>query len=131
MYERVGMVSDLDSLRQAAAAANWKVVNGSGRDYLTAECPGYLRPTLWDRWHSAFFLKIPPGGRVHRHVDVDHPWNTYHVVVQTNPDCLSFTEGAAQHLESGGVYSIDRTIEHWSENNGDTDRIHLLCEVYE
>lgn len=133
MYERVGEVDDavLSFLKGRAMRADWKVVKGSGRDYLTSFCGDDVKGVFsWQHWQSAFFLKLPPGGKVHRHVDVLHPWKTYHVVVETNEGCVSYTD-VPQHLEAGGIYSIDRTVEHWSENNGQSDRIHLLAEVYD
>ena len=132
MYERVGEIDadTLIALQALADTVEWKLVLGSGRDYATA----YVQVAQyfdWTDWHSAFFLKIPPGGKVHKHIDVEHPWNTYHVVIQTNPESVSYMAGQPYRLETGQIYLVDRQVEHWSENNGDTDRIHLLAEVYE
>jgi aspartyl/asparaginyl beta-hydroxylase (cupin superfamily) len=84
--------------------------------------PGYKR---------AFFLKLPPGTGIHRHVDCGD-CNTDHIVVQTNPQCLNWWiedgEEKSMHMEQGKRYTVDRTCVHWAENNGPTDRIHLLLE---
>ena len=134
MYERFGQIDKetRKALINLANSGTWKTVKGSGRDYLTCFVTDEVKDFFdWQEWHSAFFLKIPPGGEVHRHTDVEHPWNTYHVVVCTNDDCISFSSGNPYHLEVGDIYSIDRSIEHYSVNKGKTDRIHLLAEVYD
>jgi hypothetical protein len=44
---------------------------------------------------------------------------------------MYFEDGSEEHLhlEPNGIYSVDRSIEHDSVNNGETERIHLLMEV--
>ena len=134
MYKEAGNISVEDNkfLLATAKTATWKVVKGSGRDYLTSFCGDDVKTLFdWDNWQSAFFLKVPPGGTVHRHTDVLHPWNTYHVIVKTNPKAISFSPGSDFNPTVRSIYLVNRQIEHWAENNGETDRIHLLCEVYE
>lgn len=84
--------------------------------------PGYKR---------AFYLKLPPGTGIHRHVDAGDV-ETDHIVVQTNPQCLNWWvedgEEKSMHMEQGKRYKVNRTCLHWAENNGDTDRVHLLLE---
>ena len=135
MYEKVGVVSieTIERLQEISQQAVWKTVRDNEKDFRTC----YIEPDiseLLERWpsrHSAFFLRIPPGGMVHKHIDVDHIWNTYHIPVQTNDECVSFMEGRPFHLQVGNIYSVNRQVEHWSVNDGDTDRVHLLMEVYE
>jgi hypothetical protein len=103
--------------------ANWEIA--AGRDYQTydiTEGSGYYR---------AFFLKLPPHSKLHRHVDAGDI-KTDHVVIQTNEHCLNWwmdgeTE-RSEHLKHGHRYNVDRTVLHWATNDGDTDRIHLLLE---
>jgi len=136
MYEKTGTINKKthDRLKSIAKAATWKVVKGSGRDYETSFCD--VKDLFeWDNVQSFFFLKIPPGGKVHRHIDTCRPWSTYHVVVQTNPKAISyFCDDDGEYQFKGalkGIYKIDRQVEHWSVNDGKSDRIHLLCEVYD
>ena len=138
MYEHVGNVDTEVStfLLDLANQAQWKYVVGDGRNYRTSYVTGKIEHLLpqWEKWHEGFFLMIPAAGRVHRHRDVLHLWKTYHIPVQTNPGCHSYAYSDQCHdfhLEVGGIYRIDRSIEHASVNLGDTDRIHLLAEVYE
>lgn len=134
MYDKVGSISSpvCKKLLSVAKKADWKVVKGSGRDYLTSFCGDDVKDLFdWDHWQSAFFLRIPPGGMVHPHTDVNHPWNTYHVVVKTNSKAVSYSSEGEVKPQVRGIYRVNRQIEHWAVNNGRTDRIHLLCEVYE
>ena len=79
----------------------------------------------------AFFLKLPAGTGIHRHRDAGDV-QTDHIVVATNPQCLSWWEedGAekSMHMELGHRYTVERTLLHWAHNGGETDRIHLLLE---
>ena len=135
MYERVGSVSAeaVKCLQDISQHSIWKIVSDTEKNFRTC----YIEPDIpelrqrWPNIHSAFLLRIPPGGKVHKHIDADHVWNTYHIVVYTNDDCISFADGKPHHLEVGGIYSIDRSVEHYSVNDGKTDRVHLLMEVYE
>ena len=102
----------------------WEIVPNRG--YQTADV-SHLLP----EYKRAFFLKLPPGTAMHKHVDCGD-CETDHVVMQTNAGCLNFwcdDDGDhSVHMEEGLRYNVDRTVLHWAENNGDTDRVHLLVE---
>jgi hypothetical protein len=106
-----------------------------GRYYLTAEATDVPHALLFG-CSRAFFIKIPPGKAVYRHQDpagVYERVDTDHIVVKTNDRALIFWEDDegehSMHLGLGKRYRIvDRGVMHWAENNGDTDRIHLLIE---
>jgi len=121
----VVVICDIDTaeIRKALDGATWKIVKGSGRDYET------FFPEIDLPWkvERAFFLKIPPGGKVHRHTD--NPSVRYVIPVETNPKAITTVDGKDHHLEVGRVYQVDTTLEHRSANNGTTDRIHLLVDV--
>lgn len=114
------------SFAQALSAPQeWEIVPGRGYQTLdlAAAFPGYKR---------AFMLKLPPGTALHRHVDAGDV-ETDHVVIATNPKALNWwidANGVEQsmHMELGARYRVDRTLTHWAENTGGTDRIHLLLE---
>ena len=105
-----------------------------GRTYQTAEATGIAHPLLVG-CSRAFFIKMTPGARVHRHRDppevIEH-YDTDHIVVSTNAKALICWEEngyRSQHLELGKRYRIrDRGLLHWAVNDGDTDRVHLLIE---
>lgn len=106
-----------------------------GRTYHTAEATQIDHPLLAG-CARAFFIKMTPGARVHRHRDppqVVERFDTDHIVVSTNDRAFICWEeaGTAQsvHLDLGKRYRItDRGVLHWAVNDGDTDRVHLLIE---
>lgn len=110
-------LSKYDAMLQQAL---WKAPEGRG--YHTADVtllvPGVKR---------AFFLRLPPGGYISKHVDAND-CETDHIVMQTNMACVNYWDGGEAHMEQGKRYTVDRGIPHWAVNNGDTDRVHLLVE---
>ena len=144
-YAKMGEVSNEFRARAIviARSVKWSESKGPSTDYATSfeGRPAFEQePELTDRWpvtswQSAFFLKLEPGGYVHKHVDEPHPWSTYHIVLLSNDQCINRVwQGRRQHdfnLQPGGIYLIDRQIPHESHNNGTTERIHLLMEVHE
>lgn len=143
MIERIGSVSPftIASLRALLASAEWEVTKTDERDYsvwfgVMARIEHLAELTaLWPRarWHQAFFLSIPPGGKVHRHRDTDDIYTSFHIPVTTNPQSICVEHRAdveiEQHLDVGTVYAFDRTQEHSSRNDGSTERTHLIMEI--
>lgn len=125
MYKFVKIV-DVDKYKSLLINAKWKQVKSSDRHFYTymIDYPGCT---------NAFFLKIPPGGSVHRHVDTERPERTFHIPLVTNPDCWNHTYNPDTkiHIDIGHVYEINRQIEHASFNHGQSDRIHLILECNE
>lgn len=117
--------AELGVYQRILEGAQWKVA--PGRDYqtadVTAELPGVKR---------AFFVKLPPGGWMHWHVDAGD-CRTDHIVMSSNDLCENAwqaddgSEHATRMLE-GHRYSVNRTIPHAAFNRGATDRVHLLVE---
>lgn len=106
----------------------WEVVEG--RDYQTCDVTESLRKYYGSGLVRAFYLRLPPGGKLHRHTDAGDVI-THHVVLTTNPKAVNWwvSEGKelSQHL-GPGFYLADRTLEHWAVNDGTTARTHLLLE---
>lgn len=100
--------------------AAWKMPEG--RQYHTADVTGRVPGVK-----RAFFLRLPPGGAIHKHVDADD-CNTDHVVMTTNMACINYWDGGEAHMEQGLRYTVDRSIPHWAVNNGGSERVHLLVE---
>lgn len=100
-------------------------------------------PLLWEErgYHTtdfglpvrAFLVRLPAGGgSIHRHTDCGDV-DTLHFVLATNAGARNFWidehgQEQSMHMEQGKVYRVDRTLEHWARNDGDTDRVHLLVE---
>ena len=135
MYEDAGNVEQslIDDLLLVVEQADWVHYLDSSKDYWTWH-PKDLPELPFKRVESPFFLKIAPKGKVHKHVDNEKPYVTYHIPIMTNSECWCFsTEDnttITKHLKLGQQYIAHRTCPHWSCNDGESDRIHLLVPVY-
>ncbi len=111
-YTRVGGISEAvrEFLLKRIERAQWSPSKGETRDYW-AIVDG-----------PRMYVKICPGGYVHPHQD--HGMKT-HIVLQTD-GAVSWCDGKEYRLEQGGIYLMDASKEHWSENAGSIDRIHLV-----
>lgn len=130
MFSRSEWLTGLPTHVDALA---WEVV--PNRDYQTSdvseEIRGLIGGFLGASLVRAFYLRLPPGGKLHRHRDAGDVV-TFHWVIETNPQAVNWwvdMEGreCCEHLEPG-CYLADRTLEHWAVNDGATPRTHLLLE---
>ena len=128
MYTDIGSVPDevLLAISDVEGEVVWTHF-GEDRDYWTGRVKRWPIDCIDD---STFFLKIEPGGFVHRHRDNRKDYDTIHIPVQTNPFVVHSewreSEPVEHTLSVGRMYLVDRTVEHATENHGDTARIHLL-----
>jgi hypothetical protein len=90
-----------------------------------------LLETITDRaLRQSFFTMHPAKVQVVNHVD--GPRKKIHLPIITNKDAyFAFGENDERkyNLECGKIYIINPTIPHSTNNQGDTDRIHLLSRV--
>ena len=117
-------VIDFAVLREWLKDAQWKHKHGPGTDYWVWDIGDRL-----PQHDRAFFLKIKPGGMVHPHVDLCNTITT-HYCVESNDQCVMVFGGEEIRMKPGESRVVDRTVEHRSRNDGDTDRIHLLVEKF-
>jgi len=122
--ERVLSDAEMEQHEANLRCAVWEIVPNRG--YQTADVS-----QLYPEYKRAFFLKLPDGTAIHKHVDCGD-CRTDHVVMSTNERCLNFwvedDKDRSVHMEKGSRYEVDRTVLHWAENNGITERVHLLLE---
>lgn len=135
MHKRVKeLPADIfEAIRQRVDQASWKHMNkpvrGKGeRDYYQAniDLSGVdlgLGP-IWCAWA----LKTKPGGFVHRHTDKGRK-PSFTIPIKTSPNAAVQTDEGLSVLEEGVVYSTRRDVLHWSRNESDQDRIHLIVEI--
>lgn len=141
-YKLVNKVSKdtIKELKKILRKAVWEDIIGPIQDYKTwhglNDALGDIQELteLWplEKWKQTFFLKIPPGGNVNRHADQEKNCTSYHVPVTTNNKCESVIynpDKQPYHLPVGGVYEINRTLEHESFNRGKTNRVHLIITI--
>lgn len=133
MYTETGRVEEavLAGLRAMLVGAEWDYSNPQGDFGVWRPEPGVIHrlfPQSRDN-RDSFFLCIHPGGHVHRHRDSVKPYQTYHVPVLTNERSICWSDDKPYVLEVGKIYHVDRTLLHWSTNDGETDRVHLLLAI--
>jgi hypothetical protein len=77
-------------------------------------------------------LKLEPGARIHEHRDFDlgERWGVVrvHIPVLTNPDVEFILNGEQLVMNEGECWYLDLSLPHRVENNGSTDRVHLVID---
>ena len=78
------------------------------------------------------FARLPAGCRIGAHSDGGIPRSRphkLHIPITTNPETFFLHPPHGRyHLQPGRVYEVDNCRPHGVENNGTTDRIHLIFE---
>jgi Aspartyl/Asparaginyl beta-hydroxylase len=77
-------------------------------------------------------LKLEPGSRIreHRDFDLGERWGVVrvHIPVLTHPDIEFILNGERVVMNEGESWYLDLSLPHRVENNGATDRIHLVID---
>jgi hypothetical protein len=88
--------------------------------------------------HAAFprvmLARMAPGGVIKPHRDANPAakWpHKIHVPILTNDKVVFFVEGIGYRMPEGEAFEVNNMGVHAVENNGDSDRIHLIFEYYD
>lgn len=91
---------------------------------------GYAEP----EYPKVMLARLHADGTIDRHVDgagshlLTHK---IHIPLQTNPQARMYVEPEYHQLEEGKAYELNNIVSHGAENQGDTDRIHLIFESFD
>jgi hypothetical protein len=81
---------------------------------------------------SAILINLPAGKRVASHVDKAEAFKNYHrihIPILTNEKCFFEVDEEVIHMKEGEVWEINNSEKaHSVQNQGDSDRIHLLID---
>ena len=83
---------------------------------------------------GCIITRIPPGAQVRPHND-EVSWHAQHyrlkvyVVIKTNPNVSQWVDGESFVPEAGQVFAYDNRMLHAVYNEGDDDRMTLMCAV--
>lgn len=95
---------------------------------------GYTLPV----YPKVMLARLGPGGAIDRHIDRSrdgwgsHPFvHKVHVPLETNRRAVLHVDGEDFHLEAGRAWEVNNLAVHGAFNGGDTDRIHLIFEVFD
>lgn len=82
--------------------------------------------------HSVRFLKLTAGSRILEHsdpgVDFDEGEVRLHVPVQSNQQVVIYLDGRPVPMREGELWYCNFTLPHRIDNNGDSDRLHLVID---
>ena len=67
----------------------------------------------------------PPGTFIDIHPDNDE-FLKIHIPIKTNPNAWFFFEDERFNMEEGSAYIVNTVAPHGTDNQGDTDRVHLI-----
>ena len=77
-------------------------------------------------------VKFKPGGHIDKHVDegtyADY-FARFHVVLKTNPRATLTVGGHERNLGAGEAWYFNHKLEHYGDNKGDEDRIHIIFDA--
>lgn len=91
---------------------------------------GFARPI----YPKVMLARLAANAVIDRHVDgAGSNLHTHkiHVPLQTSPRSLMFIRDVPFHLAEGVAYEVNNLAPHSVENTGETDRIHLIFEVFD
>lgn len=91
---------------------------------------GYARAA----YPRVMLARMGPGGVIKPHRDANPAakWpHKIHVPLLTNDDVTFFIDGSGHHFREGEAVEVSNMAVHAVENNGATDRIHLIFEYYD
>lgn len=91
---------------------------------------GYARAAF----PRVMLARMAPGGVIKPHRDANPAakWpHKIHVPIQTNDKVVFFVDGIGYRMPEGEAFEVNNMGVHAVENNGDSDRIHLIFEYYD
>ena len=83
---------------------------------------------------KAMLARLAAGAFIDRHTDgagSNLCTHKIHVPIETNEQARMFIGDSDFHLEAGRAYEVNNIVPHAVENQGATDRIHLIFEVFD
>jgi hypothetical protein len=78
------------------------------------------------------FIKMPAHKSVREHVDrMDYlgAVRRHHIPITTNSDVVFFVNKESKNMKVGECWEINNNLLHSVENNGETERTHLMVDI--
>lgn len=85
-----------------------------------------------ERLGGVFVTKLPPGGKIERHVDSSwhsHYYDKFMVAVQNDEGADFCWDSGVLKAKAGDVWRFENDVPHWVENNSDRDRIVIIISI--
>ena len=96
-----------------------------------------LEKLINGKYAKSLLAKLPAGKRIYPHVDQGAAHSTYlmvvrifHISISTNDDVWFKVGSNIQNIKVGECWEINNNILHQAWNDGDSDRIHLIVDIF-
>ena len=85
-----------------------------------------------ERIGRVLITRLKPGGHIASHRDTEQHasyYERFHIVLQSNDHCMFHCGDDTLAMKPGECWAFNNQIEHSVENNGTTDRVHLIVDM--
>ena len=108
---------------------NWNKWEDVIQPVLDQVCPLFENPFL----NKCAIVKLKAKGEIAAHVDEPSNYFSHrlHIPLMTNPDCIMTTGDEPKNMKKGVLYKVNNERVHSVVNKGNSDRIHLMFDIYE
>ena len=96
-----------------------------------------LEKLVGGKYAKSLLAKLPAGKKIFPHYDQGGPLSTYmmvirrfHVVISTNDEVEFRIGNNTKHMNVGECWEINQNMIHEVWNDGNTDRIHLIIDIF-
>ncbi len=128
---------DIDKYKTSWKGVTFRL-NGKNDEKLIEQFPAIRE--IFDYFqcpvNTVAFYRAEPGLRLHSHIDMSGHLGfgrlRFHIPVKTNPKAVTIMGAGAGkpfHLAEGEMWALDTSHLHAVENNGNSERVHLMVEV--
>jgi len=81
---------------------------------------------------KCMFISLPAHKNVEEHNDLGEYLGVvrrHHIAITTNDNALFFVNKESKNMKTGECWEINNSHRHSVQNNGDTERIHLMFDI--
>lgn len=92
-------------------------------------CKKLMKFTEGERLGGVLITKLPPGGKIHPHVDGGwhaEYYDKYYVPIKNDKGARFCFDDGFIEPEEGQVFAFRNDVTHWVENNSEQDRIAMI-----
>lgn len=118
---------------QLAYKMSWPEPDATDGDCFNTHTPlvfGFAKKIL-DNIPNVIRLVIgahPPGSKIYNHIDDDY-YIPIHIPIQTTPLSFFIVDNKEFTFEVGKAYLVNTLLPHYTHNQGDIHRIHMLFHI--
>lgn len=102
-------------------------------DKFVFDIVGVLQDIFKKRHGKVLLIDLPAGCKVEPHIDSGsylESVNRLHIPIETNTDVIFSVGGEEKNMKTGDCIEINNTKLHGVKNEGKTNRIHLLVDLF-